>query len=74
MTPIKSYHPNGLIEAEGFLVNNIQVGDWTFYYDNGQIFTKGQFDISGTPVGIWTEYYLNGQKKYQAISKETGFH
>jgi hypothetical protein len=48
MTPIKSYYPNGHLEVEGFLIDNVQVGDWRFYHDNGKIFTRGQFDNNGT--------------------------
>jgi antitoxin component YwqK of YwqJK toxin-antitoxin module len=70
MIPMKSYHPNGNIEAEGFLIENVQVGKWTFYHENGQLFTEGEFDNNGNPVGVWTEYYLNGQKKYEAISEQ----
>ena len=70
MTPIKSYHPNGILEVEGFLIDNVQVGNWIFYHENGQVYTKGQFDNNGISSGVWTEYYLNGQKKYEAISEQ----
>lgn len=70
MTAVKSYHTNGIIEAEGFLSDNVQVGNWIFYHDNGKVYTKGQFNNKGISVGIWTEYYLSGQKKYEAISEQ----
>ncbi|MEO7767120.1 MAG: hypothetical protein ABIS01_06830 [Ferruginibacter sp.] len=70
MTPVKSYHPNGLLEVEGFLADNLQVGSWTYYHDNGVLFTKGQFNSEGIPFGVWTEYYPNGQVKYEAISEQ----
>ncbi len=68
MTPTKTYYPNGRLECEGFLNGNIQIGDWTFYYDNGIIFSKGHYDEIGKPIGIWTEYYNNGQIKHETIS------
>jgi antitoxin component YwqK of YwqJK toxin-antitoxin module len=42
MTPVISYYPDGTLKAEEFVLDNIQVGNWTFYHDNGELFTKGQ--------------------------------
>lgn len=69
MRPIQSYYSNGILEAEGFLEGNLQVGSWAYYHENGGLYTKGQFNKQGIPSGIWTEYYSNGQKKYDAISE-----
>lgn len=67
--PCLTFYENGQLEAEGFLLGEIQVGNWTFYFENGREYSKGHFDDSGKPIGIWTEYYENGQIKYEAISR-----
>jgi antitoxin component YwqK of YwqJK toxin-antitoxin module len=70
MTPTKTHYPNGQIECEGFVIGEVQVGNWTFYHENGKVYSKGQYDDNGKPIGIWTEYYENGQIKYEAISSQ----
>ena len=70
MTPTKSHYPNGQLECEGFVNGEVQVGNWTFYHENGNVFSKGQYDDNGNPIGIWTEYYENGQIRYEAISSQ----
>ncbi len=70
MTPTKSYYTSGQLEYEGFINGEIQVGHWTFYHENGKVFSKGEFDEKGLPIGIWTEYYESGQIKYEAISPQ----
>ena len=70
MEAIKSYYPNGKLICEGFLNDKVQVGDWTFYYKNGSVFSKGRFDNSGVPTGIWKEFYESGKIKYEAISSQ----
>ncbi len=35
------------------------MGEWTYYYQNGQMETKGSFK-NNKPEGIWTSYYPNG--------------
>lgn len=68
MAPTKTYFPNGQLECEGFINGELQVSSWTFYHENGNVFSKGQYDNNGNPIGIWTEFYENGQIKYEAIS------
>ncbi len=40
-------------------------GNWTFYYKNGEIETKGKFKM-GKRVGEWKYYYENGNLKQVA--------
>ena len=70
MTPTKTYYPSGQLESEGFVNGKVQVGTWTFYHENGKVFSKGHYDDHGRPAGVWTEYYNNGQIKYEAISSQ----
>jgi antitoxin component YwqK of YwqJK toxin-antitoxin module len=37
-------------------------GEWTWWYDNGQIAVRAQFE-GGEATGLWTEWHQNGQKK-----------
>ncbi|OFY50830.1 MAG: hypothetical protein A2W85_18765 [Bacteroidetes bacterium GWF2_41_31] len=73
MTATKTYYPNGQVECEGFVNEELQVGNWTFYHENGKLFSKGQYDNNGNPIGLWTEYYENGLIKYEAISPQGNY-
>ena len=37
-------------------------GYWVDYYDNGQLWSKGNY-VNGKPHGYWEWYYSNGQLK-----------
>lgn len=41
--PYKSWHPNGQLESEGLYLNGFQDSLWTYYYDNGNIDSRGYF-------------------------------
>jgi len=66
--PVKSYYPNGQLNCEGFATGKIQQGKWVFYYENGNVFSRGEYNDIGKPIGIWTEYYEDGQINYESIS------
>jgi antitoxin component YwqK of YwqJK toxin-antitoxin module len=70
MKAIKTYYQNGQIECEGFLNGDLKVGKWSFYHENGKVFSNGQYGDNGNPIGVWIEYYDNGQIKYEAISSQ----
>lgn len=54
------YHfDDGVLFANGRMVNDKPSGNWTFFYDNGQIKSKGLFDADGKKDGRWTFYYQN---------------
>ena len=38
-------------------------GPWTFYFENGNVKSKGTFDASGEKTGEWSYYHENGQLK-----------
>ena len=44
-------------------LNGKDYGKWTFYYANGQVETKGQFNKNGERVGTWKFYYESGALK-----------
>jgi TonB family protein len=39
---------------------NIETGEWTYYYKNGNVKSKMYFN-NGFPVGIWTDFMSNGK-------------
>jgi antitoxin component YwqK of YwqJK toxin-antitoxin module len=39
-------------------------GYWEYYYDNGQLWCKGNY-INGKEHGYWEVYYSNGQLSYK---------
>ena len=39
-------------------------GVWESYYDNGQLFYRGNY-VNGQRHGLWESYYPNGQLHYQ---------
>lgn len=50
----------GDIKTEGEYRNDRQVGEWTSYYDNGQMAFRGKFN-AGYPDGEHFFYYENGR-------------
>lgn len=42
---------------EGF---EYQIGNWTFYYENGSVLSRGEFGQNGTRIGNWNFNYKNG--------------
>ena len=40
----------------------MNIGEWNYYYPNGQLESKGNFK-NDLPEGKWTWYYYNGNLK-----------
>ena len=45
-------------------------GPWEFYYDNGTISAKGNFNDKEQKTGEWLYFYNNGQLKQKTIFKD----
>ena len=58
----KRFHYYGQLEREGNLNRMDYEGDWTFYFDNGLIQSKGVFK-SDEKEGIWKGYFENGKTR-----------
>lgn len=56
------------VDAIGKLKNEVTVGYWEYYNENGLLIAKGNFDDSGKKIGKWTWY--NGIDRI----KETAFY
>jgi len=62
LTPIysKTYFDNGVLKAEGRLLDSNKIGWWNFYYSNNNIKKKGAY-LKGEKHGFWETFYKNGQ-------------
>jgi antitoxin component YwqK of YwqJK toxin-antitoxin module len=53
---------DGILEIEGQLDSNRNVGRWRYYYVNGQIESEGSF-VNDLPNGFWLWNYPDGKKR-----------
>jgi antitoxin component YwqK of YwqJK toxin-antitoxin module len=53
---------NGIVTILGNVQDNMNIGEWNYYYPNGQLESKGNFK-NDLPEGKWTWYYYNGNLK-----------
>ncbi|MBC7886278.1 MAG: tetratricopeptide repeat protein [Ferruginibacter sp.] len=63
--PVRYYIKNYLVSGKGGHARNaknedILTGPWEFYYENGRLKSKGDFDSEGMRRGNWSYYYENG--------------
>ncbi len=56
------YSVDGIIEIQGQLDSNRNVGKWQYYYPDGKIESEGHF-INDRPDGNWVWNYPDGKKK-----------
>jgi len=56
------FSEDGVLEMEGQLDSNKNVGRWKYYYANGQIESEGLFE-NDLPDGLWLWNYPDGKKR-----------
>lgn len=56
--PFQSTHPNGRLAAQGQLVDSVPEGDWTEWYESGEVKLKTHFS-KGAEHGVRTTFYEN---------------
>lgn len=63
----KYYFDNGYLQGIGrwTVTANDQIfsGPWIFYFENGQVRSKGSFNDNGDKIGDWEFYHENGKLK-----------
>ena len=68
-----SWHKNNQKASEGFLKGHIsnkgREGQWTYWYENGQLESKGSYE-DGIETGKWTYWYDDGQKISEGSYKD----
>lgn len=52
----------GIVSVLGNIRDNRNIGEWHYYYPNGQLESEGNFK-NDMPHGKWTWYYSNGNIK-----------
>ena len=60
------FSEDGVLEMEGQLDSNKNVGRWRYYYANGRIESEGFF-INDMPEGKWKWYHQGGAVKEEGI-------
>ena len=53
---------DGIVTIMGNVEDNMNIGEWNYYYPNGQLESKGNFR-NDLPEGKWMWYYHNGNLK-----------
>ena len=54
----------GIVSVVGNVQDNKNIGEWSYYYQNGQLESQGNFKYDA-PHGKWVWYYSNGNLKEQ---------
>ena len=67
-----STYINEKIKSVQQYLNGYDYGNWIFYFDNGQVETKGRFNKTGERVGRWKYYFDNGAKKQVSKYSKNG--
>lgn len=52
----------GIVSIYGIIKDNRNIGEWKYFYPNGQLETTGNFNYD-KPHGKWVWYYSNGSIK-----------
>jgi hypothetical protein len=58
------YYENGNVKVKGIYKNNKRDGDWSFFYDNGKLWSWGEYN-EGLRNGGSSVYYENGVLKME---------
>ena len=65
------FEGNNLKSVAQYL-NGKDYGTWKFYFQNGQLETKGGFNKFGERIGKWKYYHENGQLKQLSTYSKNG--
>lgn len=68
----KGYHSNGKVSSEVEINNNLYVGDYSGYYENGKLRVSGKYNSLGKKTGEWKTFYEDGKVKTSEIHLENG--
>jgi hypothetical protein len=58
------FYENGNVKVKGIYKNNKRDGDWSFFYDNGKLWSWGEY-TDGVRNGGSSVYYENGVLKME---------
>ncbi|MDZ7624309.1 MAG: hypothetical protein U5J96_07695 [Ignavibacteriaceae bacterium] len=60
------FSEDGILEMQGQLDSNKNVGKWQYFYSNGEIESEGDFK-NDRPDGIWVWNYPDGKKREEGF-------
>lgn len=63
------YYEDGTKKLEGSYKNDKRTGEWSYWYDNGNLWSRGHYK-EGVDHGLKTVYHENGQKYYEGNLKD----
>ncbi len=70
ITKAQTFNEFGILSGEGRIDTlSKKQGEWTFYYDDGSVFSKGQF-IDSLKTGTWVYFYENGKLRQKGNFKD----
>ena len=64
------YYPSGILEEVTFFDKGVLKGENIFYFEDGKIRQRIQFNEFGQRSGKWTKFYSNGKLKESIEFKE----
>ena len=59
---------NNILKEEGIYFEDVKSGLWKYWYDSGNLFSKGIFR-NGFTNRVWIEWHENGNKKLRAFTE-----
>lgn len=69
LVPMRFYHENGALAAEGPARNGVKEGHWRFFDEGGGLAREGGFE-RGARCGVWTLYHPGGALKERGRFEE----
>jgi len=64
-----TFYPNKQMQMQGAYKNNLRDGKWTYWHENGKLWSEGFFK-AGKSDGKRTTYFDNGKVRYTGFYKE----
>lgn len=68
--PVKSWFPNQQPKYRGQYKNDLPIGQFFWWHENGNRKTVGTYDEEGRRTGRWTWWYANGMKNFEGDYRE----
>jgi len=62
------YYANGSKKLEGGFKNGYRNGEWSYWYENGNLWSKGKFE-RGKSNGVFNVYNEDGSRKLESSYK-----
>ena len=56
-------YPSGALKSSGVLINEVKIGQWSFWYEN-EVIKESGFFTNDIKDGEWEGYYESGNKKF----------